>query len=86
MALAPADTGETFVFLPIEEPQQQLAALPATAGFLPLFGLLGGMWLLLGGWLTAIRHRVIDPSPRFLPERGTTSRSRRVTRVMRPYL
>lgn len=57
MALAPADTGETFAFIPIEAPQQQMAALPATASILPLFGLLGGMSLLLGGWLTAIRHR-----------------------------
>ena len=57
MALAPADPQEHYVFIPIEEPQQQMAALPATASFLPLFGLLGGMSLLLGGWLTAIRHR-----------------------------
>ena len=58
MALAPADPQERYVFVPIENPQEQLAAaLPATAGFLPLFGLLGGMSLLLGGWLTAIRHR-----------------------------
>ena len=58
MALAPADPQERYVFIPIEEPQAQLAAaLPATASFLPLFGLLGGMSLLLGGWLTAIRHR-----------------------------
>jgi hypothetical protein len=58
MALAPADPQERYVFIPVEEPQQQLAAaLPATASFLPLFGLLGGMSLLLGGWLTAMRHR-----------------------------
>jgi hypothetical protein len=57
MALAPADPQERYVFIPIEVPQEQLAALPSTAGFLPLFGLLGGMSLLLGGWLTAIRHR-----------------------------
>jgi len=57
IALAPADAAETFVFIPIEEPQQQLAALPETASFLPLFGLLGGISLLLGGWLTAMRHR-----------------------------
>jgi hypothetical protein len=57
MALAPADTQEQFVFMPVEEPQQQLAALPSTAGFLPLFGLLGGVSLLLGGWLSAMRHR-----------------------------
>jgi hypothetical protein len=56
MALPPADTAQTFVFLPIEEPQQQLAALPSTAGFLPLFGLLGGVSLLLGGLLSAIRY------------------------------
>jgi hypothetical protein len=56
MALPPADAGQTFVFLPIEEPQQQLAALPSTAGFLPLIGLLGGVSLLLGGWLSAIRY------------------------------
>lgn len=56
MALAPADR-ERYVFIPIEEPQEQFAALPATASFLPLFGLLGGMSLLLGGWLTAMRHR-----------------------------
>lgn len=57
MALAPADPQERYVFIPIEEPQQQLAALPKTASFLPLFGLLGGMSLLLGGWLTAMRYR-----------------------------
>jgi hypothetical protein len=57
MALAPADPQERYVFIPIEEPEQQLAALPETASFLPLFGLLGGISLLLGGWLTAIRHR-----------------------------
>jgi hypothetical protein len=57
MALAPADPAETFVFIPIEEPQQQMASLPSTAGFLPLFGMLGGMSLLLGGWLSAMRHR-----------------------------
>jgi hypothetical protein len=60
MALAPADSAQTFVFTPIEEPQQpqqQMAALPATAGILPLFGLLGGMSLLLGGWLSVMRHR-----------------------------
>jgi hypothetical protein len=58
MALAPADPQERYVFIPIEEPQEQLAAaLPATASFLPLFGLLGGLSLLLGGWLSVIRHR-----------------------------
>ena len=57
MALPPADAGQTFVFLPIEEPQQQMASLPSTAGFLQLFGLLGGVSLLLGGWLSAMRHR-----------------------------
>jgi hypothetical protein len=58
MALAPADPQERYVFIPIEEPQEQLAAaLPETASLLPLFGLLGGMSLLLGGWLTAMRHR-----------------------------
>jgi LPXTG-motif cell wall-anchored protein len=57
MALAPADPQERYVFIPIEESQEQFAALPKTASFLPLFGLLGGMSLLLGGWLTAIRHR-----------------------------
>ena len=56
MALAPVE-GETYAFTPIEEPQQQMAALPATASFLPLFGLLGGMSLLLGGWLSVIRYR-----------------------------
>ena len=56
MALPPADAGQTFVFLPIEEPQQQMASLPSTAGFLPLIGLLGGVSLLLGGWLSAIRY------------------------------
>jgi hypothetical protein len=57
MALAPAEPTETFVFVPIEEPQEQMAALPATASFLPLFGLLGGISLLLGGWLSVMRHR-----------------------------
>ena len=56
MALPPADAGQTFVFLPIEEPEQQMASLPSTAGFLPLIGLLGGVSLLLGGWLSAIRY------------------------------
>jgi hypothetical protein len=57
MALAPADAQEQYVFLPIEDPQEQFAALPATASILPLFGLLGGVSLLLGGWLSAMRHR-----------------------------
>jgi hypothetical protein len=60
MALAPADPQERYVFIPVEEPQesqQQMAALPATAGILPLLGLLGAMSLLLGGWLSVIRHR-----------------------------
>jgi hypothetical protein len=58
MALAPADPQERYVFIPIEEPQAQLAAaLPATAGILPLLGLLGGVSLLLAGWLSAVRHR-----------------------------
>jgi hypothetical protein len=57
IALAPADPQERYVFIPIEEPQTQLASLPETASFLPLLGLLGGMSLLLGGWLSAIRHR-----------------------------
>jgi hypothetical protein len=57
MALAPADAGETFAFIPIEEPQTQMAALPATAGILPLLGLLGGVSLLLGGLLSAMRRR-----------------------------
>jgi hypothetical protein len=58
MALAPAEPSEQLVFIPIEEPQEQMAAaLPATAGILPLFGLLGVMSLLLGGLLSVIRHR-----------------------------
>lgn len=58
MALAPADANEPFVASPIEEPQEQMAAtLPATASFLPLFGLLGGVSLLLGGLLSVIRYR-----------------------------
>ena len=58
MALAPAEPSEPFVALPIEEPQEQMAAsLPETASFLPLFGLLGGMSLLLGGLLRVIRYR-----------------------------
>ena len=58
MALAPADPNEPFVAMPIEEPQAQMAAaLPATASFLPLFGLLGGVSLLLGGLLSVIRYR-----------------------------
>jgi hypothetical protein len=57
IALAPAERDQ-YVFMPIEEPQAQLAeALPATASFLPLLGLLGGVSLLLGGWLSAMRHR-----------------------------
>jgi hypothetical protein len=57
MALAPAEPSEQLVFVPIEEPQEQMAALPATASFLPLFGLLGFVSLLLGGSLSVIRHR-----------------------------
>ena len=57
VVLRPADAAETFVFTPIEEPQTQMAALPATAGILPLLGLLGGVSLLLGGWLSAMRRR-----------------------------
>jgi hypothetical protein len=58
MALAPAEPSEQFVALPIEDPQEQMAAsLPATASFLPLFGLLGGVSLLLGGLVRVIRYR-----------------------------
>ena len=57
MALAPAEPSEPFVATPIEEPQEQMAALPATASMLPLFGMLGGVSLLLGGLLSVIRHR-----------------------------
>lgn len=58
MALAPAEPSEPFVAIPIEEPQEQMAAsLPTTAGFLPLFGLLGSVSLLLGGLLSVIRYR-----------------------------
>ena len=58
MALAPAEPSEPFVAMPIEEPQEQMAAaLPATAGLLPLFGLLGAVSLLLGGLLSVIRYR-----------------------------
>jgi hypothetical protein len=57
MALAPAEPSEPFVAIPIEEPQQMAAALPETAGFLPLFGLFGGVSLLLGGLLSVIRYR-----------------------------
>ena len=58
IALAPADVNEALVALPIEEPQEQMAAqLPATASMLPLFGLLGGVSMLLGGLLSVIRYR-----------------------------
>ena len=58
IALAPADANEALVALPIEEPLEQMAAqLPATASMLPLFGLLGGVSLLLGGLLSVIRYR-----------------------------
>ena len=59
MALAPADESEPLAAAPIEEPQEeeQMAALPETGSFLPLMGLLGGVSLLLGGLLSAIRYR-----------------------------
>jgi hypothetical protein len=58
IALAPADTNEALMALPIEEPQEQMTAqLPATASMLPLFGLLGGVSMLLGGLLSVIRYR-----------------------------
>jgi hypothetical protein len=58
MALAPAEPSEPFVAIPIEELQEQMAAaLPTTAGSLPLFGLLGAVSLLLGGLLSVIRYR-----------------------------
>jgi hypothetical protein len=58
IALAPADTNEQLVTTPLEEPQEQVAAaLPATASMLPLFGMLGGVSLLLGSLLSVIRHR-----------------------------
>ncbi len=57
MALAPAEPSEPFVATPIEEPQEQMAALPATSSMLPLFGMLGGVSLLLGSLLSVIRHR-----------------------------
>ena len=57
MALPPAEPSEPLVFVPIEEPQEQLAALPSTAGILPLVGLLGVGSLLLGGLLSGMRQR-----------------------------
>ena len=59
MALAPAEESEPLAAAPIEEePQEeQMAALPATGSLVPLMGLLGGVSLLLGGLLTAIRFR-----------------------------
>ena len=57
IALAPADESESFEAMPIEEPEEQMAALPATASMLPLLGLLGGVSLLFGGLLSVIRYR-----------------------------
>jgi hypothetical protein len=58
MALPPAEPSEQLVFVPIEEPQQHLASLPSTAGFLPLLGLFGSLALLLGGLLSVVRSRI----------------------------
>ena len=57
IAFAPAEPSDQLVFLPIEEPQPQLAALPSTAGILPSFGLLGVVSLTLGALLSVIRSR-----------------------------
>ena len=57
MALAPAEPSERLVFVPIEEPREHLAALPSTAGILPLYGLLGFVSLILGGLLSVVRYR-----------------------------
>jgi hypothetical protein len=57
MALAPVDESVPFETIPIEEPQEQMAALPATASMLPLLGLLGGVSMLFGGLLSVIRYR-----------------------------
>lgn len=48
-----------FIIVPIslEEPQQQLAALPSTAGPLPLLALAGTLSLGLGGLLSLYRRR-----------------------------
>jgi hypothetical protein len=61
MALAPAEETTPLAAAPIqdEEPEQEqmAATLPATSSFLPLLGLFGGVSLLLGGLLSAIRYR-----------------------------
>jgi hypothetical protein len=57
MALAPAEESAPIEPTPIEEPEQMAAALPATASMLPLLGLLGGVSMLFGGFLTLIRYR-----------------------------
>ena len=58
IALAPADETAPLEAMPIEEPQEQMAAaLPETASMLPLLGLFGGVSLLFGGLLSMIRYR-----------------------------
>lgn len=57
MALPPAEPSERLVFVPIEESQEQLAALPSTASNLPLLALLGVASLSLGGLLRVMRDR-----------------------------
>lgn len=42
------------------EPEPAMAALPATAGLLPLIGLLGGLLTALGGGMVLIRRRLSD--------------------------
>jgi hypothetical protein len=61
MALAPADESTPLALTPLEEvePEQErmAATLPSTSSALPLLGLMGGAFLLLGGLLSAIRFR-----------------------------
>lgn len=53
-----ASTAAVAAPAPQEEPQQQMAMLPSTASPLPLIGLLGALFVSLGGLGFAVRRRL----------------------------
>jgi hypothetical protein len=58
--MTPHDEMIMVVVLYRPEPEPAMAALPATAGLLPLIGLLGGLLTALGGGMVLIRRRLSD--------------------------
>jgi LPXTG-motif cell wall-anchored protein len=56
MALIPVDPATPLHTTSLEEPER-MAALPSTASMVPALGLVGSVFLLIGGLLTTIRRR-----------------------------